>query len=120
MFTDPLANVAVLNTCTVTASATDNSGSAVTIVRTGVPSGNIFPLGKTTITFTATDAASHTYFTSALTNPDGVVTIPSWPLAAGDYSLTAYFAEAVPLGNGKTLDARPRPSIRRAKLSHAR
>ena len=36
-------------------SATDNSGS-VTIVRTGVPAGNVFPVGTTTITYTATDA----------------------------------------------------------------
>ena len=61
-----------------------------------------------TVYFTATDAAGRTYFISALTNPDGVVTIPSWPLAAGDYSLTAFFAEVVPLGGGKTLDARSR------------
>ena len=40
------------------ASATDNSGSA-TIVRTGVPAGNVFPVGTTTITYTATDAAGN-------------------------------------------------------------
>ena len=32
-----------------TATATDNAGS-VTIVRSGVPAGNVFPVGKTTIT----------------------------------------------------------------------
>ena len=41
------------------ASATDSAG-AVTIVRTGVPTGNIFPLGKTTITYTATDPNGNT------------------------------------------------------------
>ena len=40
------------------ASATDNAGS-VTIVRTGVPAGNVFPVGTTTITYTATDAAGN-------------------------------------------------------------
>ena len=38
--------------------ATDNSGS-VTIVRSGVPAGNVFPVGTTTITYTATDAAGN-------------------------------------------------------------
>jgi len=38
--------------------ANDNSGS-VTVVRTGVPAGNIFPIGTTTITYTATDAAGN-------------------------------------------------------------
>ncbi len=37
-----------------TATATDNSGS-VSIARSGVPAGNIFPVGTTTITYTATD-----------------------------------------------------------------
>ena len=37
-----------------TATATDNC-SPVTITRNGVPSGNIFPVGTTTITYTATD-----------------------------------------------------------------
>src|SRR5262249_61873047 len=34
--------------------ATDNSGAA-TVARTGVPTGNVFPLGATAITYTATD-----------------------------------------------------------------
>ena len=37
-----------------TATANDNAG-AVSIQRTGVPSGNIFPVGTTTVTYTATD-----------------------------------------------------------------
>ncbi len=39
--------------------ATDNCGS-VTVVRTGVPAGNLFPVGMTTITYTATDAGGAT------------------------------------------------------------
>ena len=38
--------------------AADNTGN-VTVVRTGVPAGNIFPTGTTTITYTATDAAGN-------------------------------------------------------------
>ncbi len=42
-----------------TATATDNAGN-VSITRTGVPAGNIFPVGTTTITYTATDDAGNT------------------------------------------------------------
>jgi hypothetical protein len=38
--------------------AADNSGN-VTVERTGVPAGNVFPVGSTTITYTATDAAGN-------------------------------------------------------------
>jgi len=41
------------------ATAADNSGT-VTVVRSGVPSGNLFPVGTTTITYTATDGAGNT------------------------------------------------------------
>jgi hypothetical protein len=41
-----------------TATATDNAGG-VSIERSGVPSGNIFPVGTTTITYTATDDAGN-------------------------------------------------------------
>lgn len=42
-----------------TATATDNCGT-VNISRTGVPAGNFFPTGTTTITYTATDGAGNT------------------------------------------------------------
>jgi uncharacterized repeat protein (TIGR01451 family) len=37
------------------ATATDDCPSGVTITRTGVPAGGVFPIGTTTITYTATD-----------------------------------------------------------------
>jgi Ca2+-binding RTX toxin-like protein len=40
------------------ATASDNSGS-VTLTRSGVPAGNVFGVGTTTITYTATDAAGN-------------------------------------------------------------
>jgi len=45
-----------------TASATDEGAcnSSVTVVRSGVPAGNIFPTGTTVITYTAQDAAGNT------------------------------------------------------------
>ncbi len=42
-----------------TASATDNL-DGVTITRSGVPAGNLFPVGTTVVTYTATDAAGNT------------------------------------------------------------
>src|SRR5207245_6525923 len=42
------------------ASATDNCAGAVTPSRSGVPAGNVFPLGVTTITYAATDGAANT------------------------------------------------------------
>jgi len=41
-----------------TANATDNSGS-VSVKRSGVPNGNVFPVGTTTITYIATDGAGN-------------------------------------------------------------
>jgi uncharacterized repeat protein (TIGR01451 family) len=51
--------VANLDATLGTASASDNCAGA-TSVRSGVPAGNVFPLGDTTITYTATDAAGNT------------------------------------------------------------
>ena len=42
-----------------TANASDNSGQ-VSIARSGVPGGNVFPAGTTTLTYTATDGAGNT------------------------------------------------------------
>jgi endonuclease G len=55
--------------------AADNTGN-VTVVRTGVPAGNIFPVGTTTITYTATDGAGNsTQATQTVTVTDN--TAPS-------------------------------------------
>ncbi|HEX8889942.1 MAG TPA: HYR domain-containing protein [Pyrinomonadaceae bacterium] len=43
-----------------TASAGDNCGSVGTITRSGVPAGNIFPVGTTTITYSVTDSHGNT------------------------------------------------------------
>jgi hypothetical protein len=48
----------VANAALGTATATDNCSATVT--RTGVPSGNLFPVGTTTLTYTATDGAGNT------------------------------------------------------------
>src|SRR5205823_5184231 len=43
-----------------TASATDNCPGVGAISRTGVPSGNVFPVGTTTINYSVTDAHGNT------------------------------------------------------------
>lgn len=43
-----------------TGSATDNCPGVGAVTRTGVPAGNVFPLGNTTVTYSATDAHGNT------------------------------------------------------------
>ena len=62
-----------------TASATDNAGS-VSIARSGVPAGNVFPVGTTTITYTATDnagnSATATQTVTVIDNTAPTITAP--------------------------------------------
>jgi hypothetical protein len=62
-----------------TATAADNAGS-VSVARSGVPAGNIFPVGTTIVTYTATDdAGNSTQATQTVTvvdNTPPVVTAP--------------------------------------------
>ena len=64
----------------LTATATDGC-SSVNITRSGVPAGNLFPVGTTTVTFTATDAsgnsASATQTVNVIDDTQPVVTVPS-------------------------------------------
>jgi hypothetical protein len=82
-----------------TATASDNC-SAVTIMRTGVPAGNVFPVGTTTITYVATDASGNTASATQivtvanLTPPDAtppVVTVPA------DVTVDAIFPAGAPV-----------------------
>ncbi|HEX7227225.1 MAG TPA: HYR domain-containing protein, partial [Candidatus Binatia bacterium] len=63
-----------------TATATDNSGS-VSVARSGVPTGNVFPVGTTTITYTATDDAgnstSDTQTVTVIDNTAPALTAPA-------------------------------------------
>ena len=63
-----------------TATATDNAGS-VSIDRSGVPAGNVFPVGTTTITYTATDDAGNsstaTQTVTVIDNTAPTITAPA-------------------------------------------
>jgi hypothetical protein len=69
------------------ATASDNSGN-VSISRTGVPAGNIFPVGTTTITYTATDGAGNTaqatQTVTVVDNTPPTVTAPAPVTATAD------------------------------------
>jgi hypothetical protein len=62
------------------ATASDNCGG-VTVARSGVPSGNIFPVGTTNVTYTATDASGNTasaiQHVTVVDNTPPIVTAPA-------------------------------------------
>lgn len=62
-----------------TATASDNC-PGVTVARSGVPAGNVFPVGNTTVTYTATDASGNTasanQIVTVVDNTAPVVTAP--------------------------------------------
>ena len=73
-------SITITNAELGTATATDNSGS-VTIVRTGVPAGNVFQIGVTTITYTATDASGNTTTGTQTVTVTRPVSVPSLSIA---------------------------------------
>lgn len=65
LFTGPGATscsvtVSNLDATLGTATATDNCPGVEPVVRTGVPAGNVFPVGPTTVTYSVTDAHGNT------------------------------------------------------------
>ncbi|HJU55190.1 MAG TPA: HYR domain-containing protein [Pyrinomonadaceae bacterium] len=83
LFTGPGATscgvtVANLDATLGTATASDNC-PGVTVVRSGVPAGNTFPVGNTTVTYTATDrsgnTATDTQVVTVVDNTPPVITV---------------------------------------------
>jgi hypothetical protein len=80
----------IVGESSITADADDNC--SVSVSRTGVPAGNFFPLGTTTITYTATDPAGNTATdTQTITVSDNT---PPVVHVNGDNPLTPDFNEA--------------------------
>jgi uncharacterized repeat protein (TIGR01451 family) len=74
-----ICGTVVSNATLGTATASDNC-PGVTIVRTGVPAGNLFPVGNTTVTYTATDKSGNTAFANqTVTVVDNTVPIVTAP-----------------------------------------
>lgn len=63
-----------------TASASDNCSASALITRSGVPAGNLFPVGTTTITYTARDTAGNqtiaTQLVTVIDNTPPTITAP--------------------------------------------
>jgi len=86
LFTGPGATscgvtVANLDATLGTGSATDNCSGVGSVIRTGVPAGNSFPVGTTTVTYSATDAhgnsASATQVVTVVDNTAPVISCPA-------------------------------------------
>jgi hypothetical protein len=73
--------VSDLNATFGTGSATDNCPGVSAVTRSGVPSGNNFPVGNTTLTYSATDAhgntASATQVVTVVDNTPPTITAPA-------------------------------------------
>ncbi|HEV8168083.1 MAG TPA: DNA/RNA non-specific endonuclease, partial [Pyrinomonadaceae bacterium] len=82
------------------ANASDNSGS-VSVERSGVPGGNVFPVGTTTITYTATDAAGNSTAASqtvtVIDNTAPTLTAPSPTSVTADSTGHATIPDVVAL-----------------------
>ncbi len=82
------------------ATASDNAG-AVSTERTGVPSGNIFPVGTTTITYTATDSAGNsstaTQTVTVIDNTAPTLTAPAPTSVSADSTGHATIPDVVAL-----------------------
>jgi hypothetical protein len=102
-----------------TATAGDNC-AGVTITRSGVPAGNVFPVGTTTVTYTATDASGHSSTaTQAVTVVDSTppsitapppVTVSTGPVAS---TCSAVVSDAM-LGTATAVDNCPGVTVARS------
>jgi hypothetical protein len=74
-------NMVVSNAQLGTASAADSCQGSLSTTRTGVPAGNVFPVGTTTVTYSATDAYNNTgtatQTVTVIDNTQPVISCPS-------------------------------------------
>lgn len=86
------------------ATATDNCSSCVVITRSGVPAGNVFPVGTTNVTYTANDghgnsASAIQHVTVTDSNPPAI-TAPSDITVTAGASCTAIVDPGSPITSG--------------------
>lgn len=82
------------------ATATDNCSACVVITRTGVPAGNVFPVGTTIVTYTANDghgnSASDTQSVTVTDNTPPVIAAPPDVVVTADATCTATLDPGTP------------------------
>jgi hypothetical protein len=101
----PSCNAVVTDAQLGHATAHDNCSSCVVIVRTGVPAGNIFPIGTTTVTYTASDGhGNHASATQHVTVTDSN---PVAITAPADITITAGASCSVTLDPGTPVASGP-------------
>jgi hypothetical protein len=83
----PSCTAVVSNAQLGTATAHDNCSSCVVIVRTGVPAGNVFPVGTTNVTYTASDG--HGNSAAAIQHVTVTDSTPPSITAPADITVTA-------------------------------
>jgi hypothetical protein len=99
----PSCSAVVSNAQLGHATATDNCSDCVVIVRSGVPAGNIFPVGTTNVTYTANDghgnsAAAIQHVTVTDSNP--AITAPADVTVTAGPSCTAIVNPGSPVASG--------------------
>ncbi|HXH92161.1 MAG TPA: FG-GAP-like repeat-containing protein [Thermoanaerobaculia bacterium] len=100
----PSCNAVVTDAQLGHASATDNCSSCIVIVRTGVPAGNIFPVGTTNVTYTASDghgnsAAAIQHVTVTDNNPPAI-TAPADITVSTGATCSAIVNPGTPVASG--------------------
>src|SRR5947209_3378977 len=100
----PSCNAVVTDAQLGHATATDNCSSCVVLVRTGVPAGNVFPVGTTNVTYTANDghgnsAAAIQHVTVTDSNPPAITAPANITVTAGA-SCTAIVNPGSPVASG--------------------
>src|SRR4051812_40542268 len=100
----PSCNAIVTDAQLGHATANDNCSSCVVIVRTGVPAGNVFPVGTTNVTYTANDghgnsAAAIQHVTVTDSNPPAI-TAPADITVTTGASCTAIVNPGSPVASG--------------------
>jgi hypothetical protein len=85
-----------------TASANDSCAGSLSVTRTGVPAGNVFPVGQTTITYSANDGyntGTATQTVTVIDNTPPTITCPSNIVLEPTCPSGAIATYAVPVGD---------------------
>jgi hypothetical protein len=100
----PTCTAVVTNAQLGHASATDNCSSCIVITRTGVPAGNVFPVGTTNVTYTANDghgnSASAIQHVTVTDNHPPAITAPADITVTAGATCSAIVNPGTPVASG--------------------